>query len=323
MKLTLYPDDYGFVSRDIIVPLEAGLNEITIENIPTNIAPHSLLFSFQKPEQVVVKKYEFVENENHSSISINLILEAVGNDDYLFTFFYKVNQISYQVFYNFLYDNIQNSIAIYGWIEITNYTGIDFNNVILQIVARQNNDNIIFTIDDTHDIENNKNINISFLSKNFINVNHKFIVPFNKDAMIECISIQNNNEAQLGTALIPGAITLYFQDEQQSLQYIGDDSMGICLPDEEILFEIGNADDLIEVTRTMVEDNYITTLQNFSNNAINVNIETNTFGRPIEKSNVVMEIDDRGIAHTELKVIPLTTTQVIYKLTGIEPASIL
>ena len=325
MKLTLYPNGYAFISRNIIVQLNEGLNEIVVEDIPPHIDPHSLMFSFEETSDVIIRTYEFINNsetENPTPI-LNVVLEALYSGEYAMTFFYKVNKIAYEVFYNFLYDSIKETMSMYGWLEVGNYCGNDFKNLELQVVITQSNDNVIFTLDNIYDIQNGKKVNISFLSKNNVPVKHKFIVPFDKEIAVECIYMNNSDAFKLGTPLMAGSITLYFQDSDKSLQHIGDDKIDIYLPGDNIPFEIGRADDLVSVERKIVDDANVITLKNLTQEIIEVALEVNTFNQEVQQSNVVLEVDEDGIAEVVVKIMPLATFQVIYRIRGFEPPSTL
>jgi len=323
MKLTLYPNNSGYVSQDISVKLLKGLNQLVIDNIPLQIDKHSLIFSFQNASQTTVQNYELSEGENQESFSLIMLIESTDNGEYTFTFSYRINNISYNIFYNFLYDNLIGELSIYGWAEITNYSGKDFQSTELQIVTSEHNNNVIFTLDSTYNIINNKTINLSFLSKNGIHVNNKYIIPSDKDVAIECIAIQNTPEFQLGTPLMPGEVSVYFKDVDQNIQFMGSDKTSIYLPDEDIFFEIGNSDDLLQVTRQYSENGNLVNIKNTTKETMNVRLEINTYGKEIEQSNVVFTIDNNNVIYVDLKLTPLENLQVVYRLKDISPLSLL
>ena len=313
MKLTLYPGEHAFVSREIIVKLNQGLNEVIIGDIPQHIDPHSLIFDFKNNLDVVAKTYHLQTNENGLG-NVELLIEAEESKEYNMTFFYKVNMISYDIFYNFLYDSMNKCISMSGWVEINNYCGISFENVELQIVVNQNNDNVVFTLDNQYNIPDQSEMNVSFLFESNIPVKYKYIIPFDQNQVIECLFIKNNEESRLGTPLMPGNISLYFKDENQSLQHIGNDKVDIYLPDDDILFEIGQINDLLLISRQIFEETYTIDIQNVTDKIININLEINTYGRDIKQSNVEFDMDENGIGNIELKILPSSKQQVIYKI---------
>lgn len=323
MKLTLYPNDYGIINQDFFLQLNQGINQVTIDNIPLNIDPYSIIFSFENTEEICIKSFEYLDDNENKTKSLFLNIEVITSKTYELQLSYKINKISYNVFYNFLYDN-NDTMSAYGWLEIINNAGVNLQNVDLQIIIYENGNNIKFTLDDNYDIPQDKKINISFLFKNNIPVETEYIIPFDKNVMVECISIQNSEQYNLGTPLMSGVSSLYFKDEENTVQFIGSEKTEMYLPDESIMFEIGKADDLVQTRKYSDEENHHIIINNISDTIINVRVEIDTYGQEIENNNVIFTIDpDDNIAYIDLKIHPFVSMEIIYKLQGISTTSIL
>lgn len=318
MKLTLYPNEYAFLSTDIIIQLKKGLNDITINNIPLNIDTHSFIFSFQDTNVSVIS-YEIYENIENN-FSIKLLIEAEIDGEYSMNLFFKINKIYYNIFYNFLYDSENSNISAYGWVEVVNNCGIDLENVEIQIVINKNNDNIIFTLDNIYKITNNLSTNISFLSHCNIPIFYKYILPFDKNEVVECIFIKNTKDFQIGIPLMPGNISLYFQDKNKNFQNIGNDKIDIYFPNDDILFEIGNVD-IISVNREKLDNLNIINLENRTENIVKLTVEINTNNKNIQQSNAEFVIDENGIGQVDLKIMPFSSQKINYTLQEIESIS--
>lgn len=318
MKLTIYPNKQSFVSEKMSIDILKGINKLTINGIPKSIDSHSLIFSFDNPN-VIVQTYSLHPDEEHEGLlKANIVLESIDNLSCYLDLFYKINGISYDVYYNFLQNN-NKTISINGWVEINNYSGADLRNVELQIVINQDNNNIIFTLNNSYILMNNEKVNISFLSKSDVEYGIKYVIPYNRSSIIECISIQNSEDKQLGIPLMAGKVTLYFKDKENSLQFIGEDNIDVYFPDDEIVFEISENYELAKVVKSIGEDYlYNVSIQNTSNKTLLIDVEADFQELEVIESNAVWTKDENNISHVLLKIMPMSIEKIFYKLNASE-----
>lgn len=308
MKITLYPQKFALVNTSFRIELKKGINTIKIDKIPETIDKKSIILDFLKIYDASIKSYSFKNDV--------LLLEILSLSDHPLCevdFYYKVLEIEFENFYNFLYLPIENSILMDGWITIKNNILFKYENTDLQLVHNYKDQNIIFSIDGKYDISNGTDT-LSFISLK-IPIKKKLLVKYDSNVAKECVFFKNSIENNLGNILMPGKTTVNFKDGDGHLQFLGQDNFGLYLPDEDIEFEIGDADELIEIERD-VDDNLFTHIfTNLTDQILEIEAEFNTFGGEISENNAVFEIRENYIGVLKMKLLPKENKIIKYKIT--------
>jgi len=311
MQLTLYPNGTALIHRPIIIDLKEGINEITINNIPDTIDDHNIIFNFLDSDNVFAKSYEFTENEGE--LLLNVIIIANESKEYSLDLVYTIKEIFNETFYTVIYDIENKTITIHGWLEIQNQSGKDFKNIELKNICSENNNNIIFYFDDEQNIENKQKSYISFISKKYIPFYKKYLIAFDHNHASEYIVVNNTIDNNLGVTFMAGEISLY-QQNQDSVIYIGSEKMDVYLPDDTLFFISNTIENKVNVIKQTIDDLYIINLQNLTHEIIDIEVEINTFRKNIKKTNVEFYIDNNGIGHVDLKLSPLSNYKIVYQL---------
>lgn len=317
MRMTLCPQNFALINTIFLSDFKKGNNTIKIDQIPDSIDTKSIILNFLKCDDISVKNYFLIDNENKKE----LILEITSLSDHKnceVDFSYKTYKIEFETFYNFLYDPSENNILMNGWVSIKNNCNFQYNNVDLQLVYNHQNQNIIFSLDGKYNISSDNNPIISFISLK-IPVKKKILAKYDSNIAKECIFFINNEDNNLGNILIPGATSVHFKDINGHVHLLGQDNFSLYLPDEEIEFEIGDIEDLIKIERDIDDNLFTNKFINLTDNILDIEAEFNTFGGQIVESNAVFEVDENYIGLLKMKLLPKGENIIKYR---IEPREI-
>lgn len=318
MKITLYPQNFALVNIPLKFELKKGYNTIKINKIPETTDEKSIILNFLNNDDISIKSYSFNPNskdELNQDKTKELLLEIYSAEDYNkceVDFSYKVLDIQFENFYNFLYLPSENNILMDGWIKIKNHKLFNFENVDLQLVHNYKNQNIIFSIDGRYNI-NSPERTISFISLK-IPVEKKLLARYDSDIVKECIFFTNSKENSLGSILMPGTTSVHFKDGEGHLHLLGQDNFSLYLPDEEIEFEIGDAEEIIKIERKIDDNLFINIFTNLTDQIVDLDAEFNTFGGKIMDSNSVLEVDENHIGHLTMRLLPKGHNVVKYRI---------
>jgi len=316
MRITLYPDGIAFVNRQIT--LEAGETDYLIPNIPKTVIDGTFMFNFgDESDNVVVSEYELLPAAE--GFNLKLVVEQVEEKDYVLHLFYQMSQIFSDVFYTWLFDGSQDVLNIAGWLSVWNQTGLQYEDVELQVVTRENEkDNLIFNIDKPANLLVDQKIKISLVNLGNIPVQRKLVLPNNKIEVTECVSLYNTPEYKLGMPLMGGFVKIYFKDNNDYIHSLGEDQATSYLPDDELIFEIGDASHIVLAQRSWVSDNTRSIfLQNLTNQVIDVSFEEFIGERKLLQSDIQVNVED-GLLSGVARVLPNGNVKVLYHLQPIE-----
>jgi hypothetical protein len=316
MRITLYPDGIAFVNRQIT--LEAGETDYLISNIPKTVIEGTFMFNFgDESDNVIVSEYELLPAAE--GFNLKLVVEQVAEKDYVLHLFYQMSQIFSDVFYTWLFDGSQDVLNIAGWLSVWNQTGLQYEDVELQVVTRENEkDNLIFNIDKPANLLVDQKIKISLVNLGNIPVQRKLVLPNNKIEVTECVSLYNTPEYKLGMPLMGGFVKIYFKDNNDYIHSLGEDQATSYLPDDELIFEIGDASHIVLAQRSWVSDNTRSIfLQNLTNQVIDVSFEEFIGERKLLQSDIQVNVED-GLLSGVARVLPNGNVKVLYHLQPIE-----
>jgi hypothetical protein len=316
MRITLYPDGIAFVNRQIT--LEAGETDYLIPHIPKTVIDGTFMFNFgAESDNVVVSEYELLPAEE--GFNLKLVVEQVEEKDYVLHLFYQMSQIFSDVFYTWLFDGSENVMNIAGWLSVWNQTGLEYKDVELQIVIRENvKDNIIFNIDKPANLLIDQKVKISLINIGNIPVQRKLVLPNNKIEVTECVSLYNTSEYKLGIPLMGGFVKIYFKDDNNYIHGLGEDQTTSYLPDDELIFEIGDASHIVIAQRSWVSETARSIfLQNLTNQVIDVSFEEFIGDRKLLQSDIQVTVED-GILSGVARVLPNGNVKILYHLQPIE-----
>lgn len=309
MLLTLYPKQFGYIKKIYNIKNLENMKMFSLSGIIPTIDPESIVFDFgEHQDSTAVNFFRFIEKNQKIELMLNTESDTIkmGLD-------YKIDKIAYNTFYNFVYDEQTQTMSVLGCIAINNQTGSQLNDIAIQIVASQDNDNVVMTLDGFYQLPNNQITNIVFLSKNNIPTFSKMVVPYAQDVAIDCLTVKNETP-HLGDIFIPGAMNLYFKGADGVLKQIGNDQIDFYLPEEDMVFEIGLENEAIDIKKTIIDDNYIIDITNNQDKIAMLEIEINTLNQEVTQSNVQLSPDENGITNLMIKMMPFTSQQINYSI---------
>jgi hypothetical protein len=298
--------------------LEAGETDYLIPNIPKTVIDGTFMFNFgDESDNVVVSEYELLPAAE--GFHLKLVVEQVEEKDYVLHLFYQMSQIFSDVFYTWLFDGSQDVLNIAGWLSVWNQTGLQYEDVELQVVTRENEkDNLIFNIDKPANLLVDQKVKISLVNLGNIPVQRKLVLPNNKIEVTECVSLYNTPEYKLGMPLMGGFVKIYFKDNNDYIHSLGEDQATSYLPDDELIFEIGDASHIVLAQRSWVGDNTRSIfLQNLTNQVIDVSFEEFIGERKLLQSDIQVNVED-GLLSGVARVLPNGNVKVLYHLQPVE-----
>jgi hypothetical protein len=177
---------------------------------------------------------------------------------------------------NYVIEILEKTLNIAGWAEIENQSGTTFENVKIKLIAGDVNriqdddryvmedrmyncessaapqaeekaffDYHMYTLLNPTTLKDNQTKQINIL--NGLNIPYKkyYKLNMNEERANVIVEFTNKKECGLGYAMPKGKIKLYKADEaDNSLEFIGEDSIGHTPKDEDIKLTIGNAFDI-------------------------------------------------------------------------------
>lgn len=177
---------------------------------------------------------------------------------------------------NYVVEVLENTLNIAGWAEIENQSGTTFENARVKLIAGDVNriqddvdydmeermyicessaapqaeeknffDYHMYTLLNTTTLKDNQTKQINILNGKSVPYKRYYRLDLREDKVNVVIEFANKKESGLGLAMPKGKIKLYKADEaDNSLEFIGEDSIGHTPKDEDIKLTIGNAFDI-------------------------------------------------------------------------------
>lgn len=177
---------------------------------------------------------------------------------------------------NYVVELLQNTLNIAGWAEIQNQSGTTFENAKVKLIAGDVNRIMeeddydsplrvyeaqampapqaeeksffgyhMYTLFNRTTLKDNQTKQINILNGQSVPYKRYYRLNMNEDKVNAVIEFANTKESGLGLAMPKGKIKLYQADDaDNSLEFIGEDSIGHTPKDEEIQLIIGNAFDI-------------------------------------------------------------------------------
>ena len=246
---------------------------------------------------------------------------------------------------------LQNTLNIAGWAEIQNQSGTTFENVKVKLIAGDVNrileedidegpyrvyeavamsapqaeeksffDYHMYTLLNRTTLKDNQSKQINILNGQSVPYKRYYRLNLHEDKVNVVIELANTKESGLGLAMPLGKIKLYQADEaDNSLEFIGEDSIGHTPKDEDIQLMIGNAFDITfdykEVERKKINGfehfKYECVIKNHKEEAAEVRFEHNVWGawemisathKYSKRTSGMVEFSVDVLAESELKV---------------------
>lgn len=219
---------------------------------------------------------------------------------------------------NYVIELLQHTLNIAGWAEIQNQSGTTFENVQVKLIAGDVNriteeedddlpyrvyeaqagfapqaeeksffDYHMYTLFNRTTLKDNQTKQISILNGQSVPYKRYYRLNLHEDKVNVVIEFDNIKESGLGLAMPKGKIKLYQADDaDNSLEFIGEDSIGHTPKDEDIQLTIGNAFDITfdynEVERKKVNGfehfKYECVIKNHKEEAAEVRFEHRAWG---------------------------------------------
>ena len=205
-------------------------------------------------------------------------------------FSYLCSDISWEATYNTVFHEKKGKLDIKAWVTIDNKSGKQYDDIKLKLVAGELNkiinhnkfryqfidENVtrlatgsaspsfaekefhdfhLYTLDSNVTIQNNQTKQLELFSPKTTNASSFYEYITNQQKIKSYIKFTNSKKSGLGIPLPMGVVKVYKLDEEDDqLEFIGEDEIDHTAKDEEVKILTGNAFDIIAETKTINQD---------------------------------------------------------------------
>jgi len=184
---------------------------------------------------------------------------------------YLTSGIGWSADYVGVFDERAGTLAMQGWVTLTNRTGAAFTNARTQLVAGAGGassnqtsfaDYHIYSLPEPTTIAENQTKQVSFLDAPNARASKVYDVErngfgterFSSGAAVR-LNLRNARDVGLGAALPQGTVRLYTKDSTGRVQFIGEDAIGHTPEGSDVVLNVGTAFDVTSQSTVMKREN--------------------------------------------------------------------